>query len=128
MKNIKKALLISFILLSFYSCSNDEISDENTSENYKSDLCLTTNSTCCGTSGRFKVVAGKSYVYSVSTTINNPSVTWEIEGESIELISTNGLTATFKFNSNFTAGRIRSKVVSSSSSELCESTLDITKQ
>lgn len=114
--------------MSFYSCSTDNSTDNDTLENYVNNQCPKNEGTCCGTNGRFKVVPGKNYTYSVSTTINNPIISWEVKSGLITLISSKGSSAIFKFDSNFTSGLISSKAVSSDTPELCSTNLEITKQ
>jgi hypothetical protein len=128
MKNLKKIFILSFALMSFYSCSTDNPTDKDTLENYVNNQCPKNEGTCCGTSGRFKVIPGKNYTYSASTTIKNPIISWEAKSGMITLISSKGSSAVFKFDSNFTSGRISSKAVSSDTPELCETILEITKQ
>jgi hypothetical protein len=128
MKNLKKIFIFSFALISFHSCSTDNSSDKDSLENYANNQCPKDIGTCCGTSGRFKVIAGKNYTYSASTTIKNPIITWEVKSGLITLISSKGTSAVFRFDSKFTSGRISSKAVSSDSPELCETILEITKQ
>jgi hypothetical protein len=110
MKNFKKIFICSFALLSFYFCSTDEPTDQNTLENYVNNQCPSPNNVgiCCGTSGRSRVIPNQNYTYSVSTTVKKNLITWEVKSGLINLISSCGSSAIFKFDSNFTIGRISS--------------------
>ena len=130
MENFRKICMFSFTLISIYSCSTDNSTDENTFlKSYVNNQCPNPKNvgTCCGTSGRFKVIPNENYTYSVSTTVKNPIITWEVKSGLITLISSNGSSAVFKFDSNFTSGRISSRAENSDTTELCESILEISK-
>ncbi|WP_309613570.1 hypothetical protein [Flavobacterium sp.] len=126
MKKINQIISICMLLILFSNCSNDGYSDENTPENYVTDLCPPNIGTCCGLSGRFKVIPNKTYTYTSNTSILNPTISWEVLDGSITLVSTNGNTAKFKFNSNFTSGKI-SCTAENPTYGLCEVRLDIFK-
>jgi hypothetical protein len=116
------------IFLSCISCSEDKNTDENTAENFSNEPCSGNKGTCCSIIGRFKVLPGKKYTYTVSSSISNPTVVWHIDSGAITFVSSQGLSAVFKFEPGFTTGRIHSRATDPIGSDLCETILDISKE
>jgi hypothetical protein len=128
----KLIYLCVILLLTTFGCSKkDDPIDE--SLYFDKDECEQSRGTCCDTDGRILVVPNQTYTYTyfnntVNVTDPNYTINWEILEGSIELISgQNSSEAKFKFDSNFTTGKIRATGKIDGGCCECQNTIEISK-
>ena len=98
MKKYTKTILLSFLLLLFYSCTNDENTVIHASEYCQDDQCGPDLRVCCGLSGYTKVKPLKKYTYTISTGLRNLDITWK------SLDGSNNTSEIDSFNLNLLTG------------------------
>ncbi|MDI9312536.1 MAG: hypothetical protein QM535_20160 [Limnohabitans sp.] len=111
MKKIKFLLVTGLAMFTLNSCSSDKeeiLMNQNIPDNdYVKNICPENSGPCGGISGKIKIIPDNEYVYSFSTSLLNPSIDWKVDVGSVQIISKNDKTATFKFNKDFKTGIIR---------------------
>jgi hypothetical protein len=126
--------IISLILI--FSCNKDDGSNDILSDDpsyYDQDECEQSRGTCCDTDGRIFVVPNQIYTYTYFNNTANATdpkytINWEVlEGSIVLLSGQNTSEAKFKFNTNFTKGKIRATGKVADSCCECQSTIEISK-
>lgn len=133
MKNLK-IICIGILIISITSCSKEEQKPIDESIYFdQDDNCGQSSGTCCDTDGRILVLPNQIYSYtyfnnSSSFVYPNYSINWEVLEGSIVLISgQNTSEAKFKFNTNFTTGKIRATGKVADGCCECQNTIEISK-
>lgn len=128
-----KFLLVAILFISIISCSKDEQKPFDESIYFDQDECEQSRGTCCDTDGRILVVPNQIYTYTyfnntASETNPNYTINWEVLEGSITIISgQNTSEATFKFNSDFTTGKISATGKINEGCCECQDTIEISK-
>jgi|SRR5690606_27646376 len=127
MKKILKLTILTFLLILSFSCEKDD-SELNIESTINQEKIIDSNvnsrvvRTECEVMGNTSACAGQTFTYTYTSDISNPNITWSWTS-GISIISGQGTnTATFQFNSGFSAGSISAIGVGS---ETCSDTIDI---